>query len=58
MREFIGVDDLAALGEGQKLAATHAIEIWQEDRKVGNLVKQQSVKMRARNIVLRSRLGR
>ena len=37
IREWMGVDDFAALDHARKLSIMHAVEVWQGDRRVGRV---------------------
>jgi hypothetical protein len=38
-RTYIGRDDLDALAEAERLSATHAVEIWDGERRVARVKK-------------------
>ena len=37
VREWIGRDDLDALDQARKLSRTHAVEVWEGDRRVARV---------------------
>ncbi|HVW72492.1 MAG TPA: hypothetical protein VHC39_02545 [Rhizomicrobium sp.] len=42
MRSYAGHDDLAALREAEKQSATHVVEVWEGNRKVARVKKDNA----------------
>ena len=44
---YMGPDDIAALNEAKRLSATHTIEVWEADRKIARLKREDVPPIRA-----------